>query len=66
MELLKTGTARMSSDGIMDTRYSLTNKVETELFTMITVDLLYEDEIDQLVSIYLCWEKLKNIIRLTY
>ena len=66
MELLKTGTARMSSDGITHTRYSLTNKVETELFTMITVDLLYEDEIDQLVSIYLCWKKFRNIIRLTY
>ena len=33
----------MKEDGLLQTKYKLTNKIETELFTKLVVNLLYDD-----------------------
>ena len=50
MFLLKNGTGRMYEDGIDQTQYKVLSTVSTELFTKISVDLLYEDYISTYVS----------------
>ena len=40
----------MSNDGIYQTKYQVVNKVETEVFTKISVNLLYGDYIKTHVS----------------
>ena len=51
MYLLKNGTARIDEDGINQTQYKVLSTVVTDLFTKISVDLLYADYIATYVSI---------------
>ena len=50
-ELLKNTKARMHKDGLNQTRYQVVGRIETELFTKITVNLSYKEHLDQ--NIYL-------------
>ena len=45
LELLKHIDARMKDDGLLQTKYKLTKKIETELFTKLVVNLLYDDHV---------------------
>ena len=49
-ELLKNTEARMHKDGLNQTRYQVVGRIETELFTKITVNLLYEEHLDQNIN----------------
>ena len=51
MYLLKNGTARIDEDGINQAQYKVLSTVVTDLFTKISVDLLYADYIATYVSI---------------
>ena len=42
----------MVQDGIMQAKYDLISKVETELYIKLNVDLLFEKEIDHQVSMH--------------
>ena len=53
MYLLKNGTARIDEDGLNQTQYKVLSTVVTDLFTKISVDLLYADYIATYVSISL-------------
>ena len=41
----------MNKDGLNQTRYQVIGKIETELFTKITVNLLYKENLDKNVNI---------------
>ena len=45
MFLLKDGMARKNEDGVRQTQYDVISEVTNEIFTKISVDLLYEDYI---------------------
>ena len=51
MHLLRTATARIDEDGLNQTQYKVLSTVVTDLFTKISVDLLYSDYITTYVSI---------------
>ena len=51
-ELLENSTERMVQDGIMQAKYDLISKVETELYIKLNVDLLFEKEVDHQVSMH--------------
>ena len=40
----------MHKDGLNQTRYQVVGRIETELFTKITVNLLYEEHLDQNIN----------------
>ena len=42
----------MGQDGIMQTKYHLISKVETELYIKLNVNLLYEEDVDRQVNIH--------------
>ena len=44
-ELLKHVEARMNEDGLKQTKYQVVGRIETELFTKITVSLLYDEHL---------------------
>ena len=44
-ELLKHVEARMNEDGLKQTKYQVVGRIETELFTKITVSLLYDEQL---------------------
>ena len=48
--LLNNATERMNHDGINQTRYQVISKVVTEIFTKISVNLLYQDYVNKDVS----------------
>ena len=50
-ELLKHTEARMNKDGLNQTRYQVVGRIETELFTKISVNLLYKEHLDQYINI---------------
>ena len=45
LELLKHVEARMNEDGLKQTKYQVVGRIETELFTKITVSLLYDEQL---------------------
>ena len=50
MYLLQNGTERIDEDGLNQTQYKILSMVLTDLFTKISVDLLYADYIATYVS----------------
>ena len=50
MFLLDNAPSRIKEDGIYQTQYDVISEVTNELFTKISVDLLYEDYISTHVS----------------
>ena len=50
-ELLNNTKARMHKDGLNQTRYQVADRIETELFTKITVNLSYKEHLDQNITL---------------
>ena len=64
MYLLRTATARIDEDGLNQTQYKVLSTVVTDLFTKISVDLLYSDYITTYVSIIFSY--LSNNYRIVF
>jgi len=50
-KLLNNTKARMHNDGLNQTRYQVAGRIETELFTKITVNLSYKEHLDQNITL---------------
>ena len=64
MFLLKNGTARLMEDGINQTRYKVIKRVVTELYTKISVDLLYEEYMMTHVSTDIFLDNINPVVRI--
>ena len=58
--MLKQVKARMNKDGLKQTRYQVVGRIETELFTKITVSLLYEEHLFSMKTKGIITNNVKN------